>query len=81
MKTLVTMGRGGTGKTSFVALITKYFIEIGDTPMLLVDVGMTLEFPQWESLRDTDMSRNFTAVDEGDGDGGLLSRIIDPLLG
>lgn len=38
MKTLVTMGRGGTGKTSFVALITKYFIEIGDTPMLLVDV-------------------------------------------
>ena len=38
MKTLVTMGRGGTGKTSFVALMTKYFIEIGDTPMLLVDV-------------------------------------------
>ncbi len=38
METLVTMGRGGTGKTSFVALITKYFIEIGDTPMLLVDV-------------------------------------------
>jgi len=38
VKTLVTMGRGGTGKTSFVALMTKYFIEIGDTPMLLVDV-------------------------------------------
>ena len=38
MKTLVTMGRGGTGKTSFVALMTKYFIEIGDTPMLLADV-------------------------------------------
>jgi len=38
MKTLVTMGRGGTGKTSFVALMTKYFIEIGDTPLLLVDV-------------------------------------------
>jgi len=38
MKILVTMGRGGTGKTSFVALMTKYFIEIGDTPMLLVDV-------------------------------------------
>jgi CO dehydrogenase maturation factor len=38
LKTLVTMGRGGTGKTSFVALMTKYFIEIGDTPMLLVDV-------------------------------------------
>jgi CO dehydrogenase maturation factor len=38
VKTLVTMGRGGTGKTSFVALMTKYFIEIGDTPMLLVDI-------------------------------------------
>lgn len=38
MKTLVIMGRGGTGKTSFVALMTKYFIEIGDTPLLLVDV-------------------------------------------
>ncbi len=38
MKKLVIMGRGGTGKTSFVALMTKYFIEIGGTPMLLVDV-------------------------------------------
>lgn len=37
MKTLVTIGRGGTGKTSFVALMTKYFIEIGDTPLLLAD--------------------------------------------
>lgn len=37
MKTLVTMGRGGTGKTSFVALMAKYFIEIGGTPLLLVD--------------------------------------------
>jgi CO dehydrogenase maturation factor len=31
------MGRGGTGKTSFVALMTKYFIEIGRSPLLLVD--------------------------------------------
>jgi len=38
MKTIVTMGRGGTGKTSFVALMTKFFIEIEETPMLLVDV-------------------------------------------
>ena len=38
MKTIVTMGRGGTGKTSFVALMAKYFIEIGEIPMLLVDV-------------------------------------------
>ena len=38
MKTLVTMGRGGTGKTSFVALQTKYFIEHQETPLLLIDV-------------------------------------------
>ncbi len=38
MKTLVTMGRGGTGKTSLVAMMTKYFIEKGSTPILLVDV-------------------------------------------
>jgi len=38
LKTLVTMGRGGTGKTSFVALMTKFFIEIEETPLLLVDV-------------------------------------------
>ena len=38
MKTLVTMGRGGTGKTSFVALQTKFFIEQNETPLLLVDV-------------------------------------------
>jgi CO dehydrogenase maturation factor len=31
------MGRGGCGKTSFAALITKYLIEIGQTPMLLID--------------------------------------------
>ena len=37
MRILVTTGRGGTGKTSFVALMTKYFIENGKTPLLLVD--------------------------------------------
>lgn len=37
MKMLVVMGRGGTGKTSFTALLTKYFIERGETPLLLVD--------------------------------------------
>jgi len=37
MKMLVTIGRGGTGKTSFVALMAKYLIEIGGTPLLLVD--------------------------------------------
>jgi CO dehydrogenase maturation factor len=38
MKTLVTMGRGGTGKTSLVAVMAKYFIEKARTPILLVDV-------------------------------------------
>jgi CO dehydrogenase maturation factor len=38
VRRIVSMGRGGVGKTSFVALMTKFFIEIGDTPLLLVDV-------------------------------------------
>ena len=38
MKKIVSMGRGGSGKTSFVALMTKYFIEVDSTPLLLVDV-------------------------------------------
>jgi CO dehydrogenase maturation factor len=37
MKTLVTVGRGGTGKSSFTALMTKCFIEVGTSPILLVD--------------------------------------------
>ncbi|UCE95296.1 MAG: AAA family ATPase [Candidatus Bathyarchaeota archaeon] len=38
MERLVTVGRGGSGKTTFVTLMVKYLIEIGATPMLLVDV-------------------------------------------
>jgi CO dehydrogenase maturation factor len=37
MKTVVTIGRGGTGKTSFVALMAKFLIENGDAPLLLAD--------------------------------------------
>ena len=37
MKTLVTIGRGGTGKSSFTALMAKSFIEAGQAPLLLVD--------------------------------------------
>ena len=37
MKTFVTVGRGGTGKSSFTALMTKCFIETGQSPLLLVD--------------------------------------------
>ncbi len=38
MKKIVIMGRGGSGKTSFVSLMTKYFIEKDETPLLLIDV-------------------------------------------
>jgi CO dehydrogenase maturation factor len=37
MRTLVTVGRGGTGKSSFTALMAKNFIEAGKSPILLVD--------------------------------------------
>ncbi len=37
MKTLVTIGRGGTGKSSFTALMAKSFIETYQSPLLLVD--------------------------------------------
>ncbi|MCW3995498.1 MAG: AAA family ATPase [Candidatus Bathyarchaeota archaeon] len=37
MKILVTIGRGGTGKSSFTALMAKCFIEAGQSPLLLVD--------------------------------------------
>lgn len=37
MKTLVTVGRGGTGKSSFTALMAKALIENGQSPLLLVD--------------------------------------------
>lgn len=37
MKTLVTIGRGGTGKSSFTALMAKCFIEARKAPLLLVD--------------------------------------------
>ena len=37
MKTLVTIGRGGTGKSSFTALMAKAFIEANQAPILLVD--------------------------------------------
>src|SRR3990172_539144 len=37
MKTLVTIGRGGTGKSSFTALMAKCFIEAVTAPILLVE--------------------------------------------
>ncbi len=37
LKILASMGRGGVGKTTFIALTAKYLIEVGETPLLLVD--------------------------------------------
>jgi CO dehydrogenase maturation factor len=37
MKTLVTVGRGGTGKSSFTAMMAKCLIDAGVSPILLVD--------------------------------------------
>ncbi len=37
MAFIVSIGRGGSGKTCFVALITKFFIEADETPLLLID--------------------------------------------
>jgi CO dehydrogenase maturation factor len=37
MKTLVTVGRGGTGKSSFTTLMAKALVEAGKSPILLVD--------------------------------------------
>jgi len=76
MKTIVTMGRGGTGKTSFVALMAKYLIEKEATPLLLVDadpdqnlaemVGVDLEVAGKktiaELLSETFISRGGTMV-------------------
>ena len=38
MKTLIAVGRGGTGKSSFIALVAKFLIEQQLYPLLLVDV-------------------------------------------
>jgi CO dehydrogenase maturation factor len=38
MRRLVSVGRGGSGKSTFIALATRYLIEVGETPILLVDV-------------------------------------------
>ena len=76
MKTIVTMGRGGTGKTSFVALMAKYLISHHETPLLLVDadpdqnlaemVGVDLEASGRktiaELLSDTFIARGGTTV-------------------
>jgi CO dehydrogenase maturation factor len=76
MKTFVTMGRGGTGKTSFVAMMAKYLIAKKATPILLVDadpdqnlaemVGVDLESTEKktiaELLSDTFIQKGGTTI-------------------
>ena len=38
MRTIVVMGRGGVGKTTFTALVARHLIRCGETPILLVDL-------------------------------------------
>jgi CO dehydrogenase maturation factor len=38
LERITVVGRGGTGKTSFVALLAMHFIEKCETPILLVDL-------------------------------------------
>jgi len=41
---IAVAGKGGTGKTSFCALLTKYLIEKGKTPILAVDADANANF-------------------------------------
>ena len=40
MNGIVAMGRGGTGKSSFVALLARYLIEHKDIPLPLIDADL-----------------------------------------
>ena len=58
MAVIVTMGRGGTGKTSFVALATKYLIEIGQTPLLLIDLDPDQNLGEMVGVDMTEMNKS-----------------------
>ena len=56
LKIIASMGRGGTGKTSFVALVAKYFIEADEKPLLLIDADpdQSLDEMVGANLKDTE---------------------------
>ncbi len=76
MALILTMGRGGTGKTSFTSLAARHLIETGQGPLLLADldpdmnlaemVGVDLEasgvHTVAELMADTFVSRGGTTV-------------------
>jgi len=41
MKTLVTVGRGGTGKSSFTALMAKALLKLGNRPCCWLMLTLT----------------------------------------
>jgi len=46
LERIAIVGRGGTGKTSFTALLAKHFIEKGETPILLVDLDSDMNLAE-----------------------------------
>ncbi len=46
LERIAIVGRGGTGKTSFAALLAKHFIEKGETPILLVDLDSDMNLAE-----------------------------------
>jgi len=43
---IAVIGRGGTGKTSFTALLARHFIDEGETPILLVDLDSDMNLAE-----------------------------------
>jgi CO dehydrogenase maturation factor len=67
------MGRGGTGKTSFVALMTKYFIETGDKPLLLIDADPDQSLNEMVGVNLTDIEAISDLYCELMREGGTLA--------
>jgi CO dehydrogenase maturation factor len=71
MARIVTMGRGGTGKTSFVSLLAKYFIAVKDTPLLLIDADADQNLAEMVGVDLANVGKStiseilYTVLDEG----------------
>ena len=59
LRIIMSMGMGGTGKTSFVVLMTKYFIKAGERPLLLVDAYACMQ-PIFRKLHFSRQSRTLS---------------------
>ncbi len=73
MKKIVSIGRGGVGKTCFIALLAKYFK--GEHPLLLIDadpdqslaemIGIDLEKEGIKTISDILFDIRFGVIDDG----------------